>query len=1163
MKITSLEVDGFGIWNGLKLDDFSDGLNVFCGPNEAGKTTLMQFIRSILYGFSPERRRYFPPLQGGRPGGSLCLAGPDGQFEVSRHDNLEKPGQAEIVTLTSADGARQGEHLLKTLLSDVDEVLFNNVFTVGLRELQELGSLDDTEAAAMLFNLSVGLDSVPLVDVMRDLHASRNHILGAEGQPSEVARLLAERDKIREGIEELGSLHRTYGRLESDRRQLGREVSRLEEEGNEVEHRLHIVQTAELIRSRWSRRAELDQRLAALGPVEKVPPRAIEQLDAVNTRLEEHNRQTAQLKSRFEELRREAKSLGLNDSLRRLGPRIEALAEQESWIETLQGRIGQLEDEILQREDDLASRRRELGLADDQADLPVISTQTLASLRQPARALRQSRQEVEQIRGEGGLAETTARELSEQVEAGLAAWGEKSLTEAMNRQGSLVSQLRRRLQVDQRIDQMDKHQGEMEERSCYLIERQLLPVWMLAGMGLVFVAGAIPVLGLLFFSSAFGSLGWPLAGLGLICCIAVVVAKFTIERSNARRLDACHKQIRMLQAQLEQARQEREELDKLLPAGEGLAAARLEAAEKQLAKLEQLVPIDSRRLAAAREADETQLHVKQAEQRLLAARKRWRESILSLELPGDLSPKQVRLLGAGRQEIADLRRRLELCNEERSQRDRELEGIATRIAQLAHQVDLDFDGQRPVETLHLLTAELADHQKRHERYQVFRDQARKVRRKRLRYETAAGNLRRRRRSLLQSVGAEDEPEFRRQAERFARAESLRADRAALQGEIDAAMAERCTVDDVAALLDANPDDENTPDASLESRRERLQERRQTLVDKLRKRLERRGQLTQQVETLAQDRSPAEKQLELSIVQTRLKEAVHRWRVRAVACRMLDRIRDRYEHERQPETLRQASAYLDRLTLGRYGRVWTPLGEDVLRVDDARGNALPVEVLSRGTREQLFVALRLALADSFAQRGIDLPLVLDDVLVNFDVQRAQAAAGVLRDFAAAGHQVLVFTCHEHIAKLFEALGLQVNQLPANGSSLELAAVEETSGKGSDTARDKKKSKAKSKAKSKKQPGKSDKKQEQADEPQPAAESIRLATSAEADVEQFDDRLQQDDREDEHEAEAAEYEEEEYEAENDDEEAENDEEESDEDEEEYDEAECEEYDDLDAA
>ena len=119
-------------------------------------------------------------------------------------------------------------------------------------------------------------------------------------------------------------------------------------------------------------------------------------------------------------------------------------------------------------------------------------------------------------------------------------------------------------------------------------------------------------------------------------------------------------------------------------------------------------------------------------------------------------------------------------------------------------------------------------------------------------------------------------------------------------------------------------------------------------------------------------------------------------------------------------MQEASGYLDRLTQGRYCRVWTPLGQHALRVDDAEGHALPVEALSRGTREQLFLSLRLALASSYARRGAPLPLVLDDVLVNFDADRAKAAAAVLRDFAAAGHQLLVFTCHEHILEAVQVV-----------------------------------------------------------------------------------------------------------------------------------------------
>ncbi len=189
-----------------------------------------------------------------------------------------------------------------------------------------------------------------------------------------------------------------------------------------------------------------------------------------------------------------------------------------------------------------------------------------------------------------------------------------------------------------------------------------------------------------------------------------------------------------------------------------------------------------------------------------------------------------------------------------------------------------------------------------------------------------------------------------------------------------------------------------------------------------------GSLATQLQILADDRQLPVKQLELSVVENRIEEAWHRWQVLATTCRIMDRIRAVYERERQPETLQEASLYLQRLTQGRYQRVWTPLGQNVLRVDDAEGHCLAVEMLSRGTREQLFLSLRMALAAGYARRGAALPMVLDDVLVNFDADRAAAAAAVLRNFSQAGHQLLVFTCHEHIAKIFAELSAPVSSLP---------------------------------------------------------------------------------------------------------------------------------------
>ena len=71
MKIRDLQVDGFGVWKGLNIESLSDHVTVFYGQNEAGKTTLMQFIRSMMFGFSVDRReKYTPPVYGGLAGGS-------------------------------------------------------------------------------------------------------------------------------------------------------------------------------------------------------------------------------------------------------------------------------------------------------------------------------------------------------------------------------------------------------------------------------------------------------------------------------------------------------------------------------------------------------------------------------------------------------------------------------------------------------------------------------------------------------------------------------------------------------------------------------------------------------------------------------------------------------------------------------------------------------------------------------------------------------------------------------------------------------------------------------------------------------------------------------------------------------------------------------------
>jgi hypothetical protein len=228
-------------------------------------------------------------------------------------------------------------------------------------------------------------------------------------------------------------------------------------------------------------------------------------------------------------------------------------------------------------------------------------------------------------------------------------------------------------------------------------------------------------------------------------------------------------------------------------------------------------------------------------------------------------------------------------------------------------------------------------------------------------------------------------------------------------------------------------------SGLQRRGDRVQAESDALKTEQTQLLQQRGKISQEIKTLGEDRRLDEARLELNSVLAQLGRAQQQWQVLAVTSQMLESIRATYEAQRQPETLREASTFLEKLTQGQYRRIWTKMVGEELLVDNAQGETLRVELLSRGTREAVYLSLRLALVGAYARRGANLPMVLDDVLVNFDTDRARAAATVLRDFAASGYQLLMFTCHDHIRDLFHDLGADVRILPHHKDVVQSQAV----------------------------------------------------------------------------------------------------------------------------
>ena len=195
-----------------------------------------------------------------------------------------------------------------------------------------------------------------------------------------------------------------------------------------------------------------------------------------------------------------------------------------------------------------------------------------------------------------------------------------------------------------------------------------------------------------------------------------------------------------------------------------------------------------------------------------------------------------------------------------------------------------------------------------------------------------------------------------------------------------------------------------------------------------------GGVAERATHLEGDTELGELLLEREQARSALVSAVDAWAEYTVAATLFDCAKKVYEEERQPQVLRMASEYFSTMTRGAYTRVLAPLGEIDLQVETAAtGGRKGPEALSRGTKEQLYLAMRLALASVYADKLVALPLVADDILVNFDDDRAEATAALLGSYAASDHQVLAFTCHRRLAEVFatQAPDARVVELPKPG------------------------------------------------------------------------------------------------------------------------------------
>jgi uncharacterized protein YhaN len=282
-------------------------------------------------------------------------------------------------------------------------------------------------------------------------------------------------------------------------------------------------------------------------------------------------------------------------------------------------------------------------------------------------------------------------------------------------------------------------------------------------------------------------------------------------------------------------------------------------------------------------------------------------------------------------------------------------------------------------------------------------------------------------ALLAAGEAADQEDFRRRARQHQERQELERHRGELERGLERLSGPGEKYDAFReSLADTGPDrlDQEAEELSLAFQNV---EAERTLL------LEERGGLDNELERLTGEEESSRLRTHRETLVEQLRECAREWSKLAVAEALLEKTRQKFEEERQPRVIQHAQEFFSHITGQRYERLFVPIGDRTVTVMDGAGGAKQPGALSRGTREQLYLALRFGLVREFGEHAERLPVVVDEVLVNFDPERARLAAEA---FAALSetNQVLVFTCHPGTAGLFaEAAGAQVIEVePAAGT-----------------------------------------------------------------------------------------------------------------------------------
>lgn len=1018
MILRSLKIDGFGVHRDLKMEGFELGLNVVYGENEAGKSTLLHFLRAALYGFDERKRNQerFEP-EGATHGGTVTLEiEPGERVRFTRHFRAGRRALGDLKAEDSAGPLNDPEAALKRALGNSSRALFENIFAIGLDDLRNLQA---EGMNAHIYGAGMTGKGASLPGALADLQKRTRELLPSGAKGGRIGKILEQIESIERRVDELSQRPEAH-------RELVARIAAVSEEIAKIDADLPATKQSRDRAQRLARAAEAWAELAGLPEIGATAPRfpagGEARLEAVQEAVARAKSSLDRARAHRDEIAHRLETSSFDrvlvdrgneidafhaESDRRLGNDAPGLARaRAAELATLAGK----KLEALGKEWDAGRVAGFDASAESERDLLASADRAMSSENKAREARRDAdtateseirdRDEIARLLVEIeriGDAEEKAARLEKRVNE-----FEKTLNEEKGAEILWTDVERRISQAGAQPDGQAILDGTRRaNRVLYVVALAaamtavLLVVSGSVGPGVVLLVVGI---GLVAFAIWRQPVAVPFSGPS---GRETEEARARLDRARKSRRDRSIITFERPDANQDDAHRVRSEIGDLRSQAKRKSDAERIVGEKKidLAKGSRIA-LEKRRVA-----DEATGVWESSKAEL----KSW---LKSHELPASTAPESARTTLLAVREVQEASRARDEAESEVERLDRAAAEFAARADALLAGFGYKKSGSVAATAVHAgLTALRNDSlTARAKKDAKARDEAE---RPRAEEEVAAATkevaeAEAARSKLFAEADANDVEAFYSAAKAHASWMSAREKRDVLDGRLRSALGDE-DGDAARETLRRTPREELARTAAeLEEDVKRLEKNREaSLVERTRADAER--ERMENEDELGAMRAAQE------AAREDLAAASAQWQTLVAAEWLLEAARRKFEAEHQPGILRAAGRFLETITRGRWVGVRSVADaekeEDRLRVVrfDDPDRLHSIHALSRGTLEQVYLALRLALASEFPDPGVRLPLILDDVLVNFSGSRRVAAAEAIASISNRV-QVIAFTCH---------------------------------------------------------------------------------------------------------------------------------------------------------